>query len=340
MHIQENYSLRSHNTFGISVFSRYFIEIDNLEVLKNALYWQQVENIPFYILGGGSNVVFTQDFEGIVLWMNIKGKTVIQENEARVMLNIKAGENWHETVLWTLEQGYNGLENLALIPGSVGAAPIQNIGAYGVEVKEVIECVEVFDTQQNNIYKIVNAECRFGYRDSIFKQQPNRFVVISVTLHLKKTISDVNLSYAPIAQYFKSNKIKNPTPFEVARVVMDIRQSKLPDPKVLGNCGSFFKNPVVPISVYEQLKSTFPDVPSFKIPNDSSVMKIPAGWLIEQSGFKGKKTGNVGVHEHQALVLVNLGGATGMEVFEFSQHIIKTIENQFGIRLETEVNMV
>lgn len=340
MNLLENYSLQEYNTFGIAIKTKYFVEIDSFQTLTDAINWATTNKITFHILGGGSNTVFTQDFDGLVMWMNIKGKNIVQENEKEVIISVKSGEIWHETVMWTIEQGYAGLENLVLIPGNVGAAPIQNIGAYGVEVKEVIDSVEVFDLQNNKIENINNSDCKFEYRNSVFKQNKNRYIVISVTFKLKKTAFEVNLSYAPIANYFKQKKIKNPTPFEVANVVMDIRKSKLPDPKILGNCGSFFKNPIVNIEIFKKIVSVYPDVPSFKVPHQDDMIKIPAGWLIETCGFKGKKIGNVGVHDKQALVLVNYGKATGNEVLNLANEIVKTVENKFGILLEMEVNLV
>lgn len=340
MLIQENKSLLPYNTLAIDVSAKYFLEIEDIPTLKNALIWISQQHAKYCILGGGSNILFTENFDGIVLQMKLKGINVVKENETQVLLNVKAGENWHDTVMWSIEQGYAGIENLALIPGTVGAAPIQNIGAYGVEVKDVIECVEVLDTQDASVRKIVNHDCQFGYRDSIFKQNKNRFIVLSVTFLLKKSASEVNTTYLPISNYFKEKKIKNPTPFEIAHVVMDIRRSKLPDPQLIANAGSFFKNPVVPMSIYQNIVAKYTDVPSFKVPNQADLIKIPAGWLIEQSGFKGKRVGNVGMHEKQALVLVNYGKATGTEILNFAQLIVKHIEKKFGITLEMEVNIL
>ncbi len=336
--IHKNFSLKAYNTFHIDVKAKQFLEVRSLEELKEIAIIIQNFDLKYMILGQGSNTLFTQDFDGLVLYMNIKGKEIIRQNDRKVLIKACAGEVWHDFVLWALEQDYSGIENLALIPGRIGSAPIQNIGAYGVEIKDVIECVEVFDMETLKTRKIVNPDCAFDYRDSIFKRNKGKFIITAINMQLQKNVNQVNTSYGTVQSYLEQKGVMTPSPMDVAQAIIEIRQSKLPDYKVLGNAGSFFKNPLISKIQYEQLKSNSKDVPNFATSDE--MVKIPAGWLIEKCGYKGKKIGNVGVHEHQALVLVNYGGATGNEVLALAIEIQKTVKAQFEIDLELEVNVV
>lgn len=335
--MQTNVSLQPYNTFGIDANAKWFEEVSELNELESLL--KNHRETPKFILGGGSNMLLTQDLDSLVIKINLKGIEVVKENDTHVWVNCHGGENWHEFVLWTLQHNYGGLENLSLIPGSVGAAPIQNIGAYGVELKDVFEQCEVmyFDTAQRQIFD--KTACQFGYRDSIFKNElKNKCVITSVQVKLTKPPHQVHTTYGAISSELEKMGISTPTIQEVSRAVIAIRQSKLPDPKEIGNSGSFFKNPVIEKSQYDSLLAQFPDMPHY--PVNASQVKIPAGWLIEQSGFKGKRFGDAGIHEKQALVLVNYGEATGQELLELALTIQKTVQDTYGIFIETEVNIL
>jgi UDP-N-acetylmuramate dehydrogenase len=336
--ILNNISLKPYNTFGINVNAAQFVEVKSEKDLREILEYIQQNKLLYTVLGGGSNLLFTKDFEGIVLHIDIKGKEVRQANGNQVIINFSAGEEWHAFVMWSLEQGFSGLENLALIPGNVGSSPIQNIGAYGVEVKDVIESVEVMNCETLEIETILNKNCEFGYRDSLFKKNKGKYIVLSVSFKLNKNTKQVNTTYGAIQTLLEKKGIENPTPSDVAEAVISIRQSKLPDPKVLGNSGSFFKNPVVPMDLFTKILADYPNIPSY--PAQDNQVKLAAGWLIEQAGFKGKRYGEVGVHEHQALVLVNYGKAKGSEVLTLAQKIQKVVKEKFGVALEMEVNVV
>lgn len=335
--MKTNVSLQPYNTFGIEANAKWFEEVYNLNELQ--LLLQAHPDTPKFILGGGSNMLLTQDLESLVIKINLKGIEVVKENETQVWVECMAGENWHEFVQWTLEQNYGGLENLSLIPGSVGAAPIQNIGAYGVELKDVFEQCEVMYIENAERQVFDKKACQFGYRDSIFKNElKNKCVVTSIQVKLTKPPHKVNTTYGAISSELDRMDINTPTIQEVSQAVIAIRQSKLPDPKEIGNSGSFFKNPVVTKSLYESLLKHFPLMPHYPV-NENQV-KVPAGWLIEQSGFKGKRFGDAGIHEKQALVLVNYGNATGQELWELALTIQKTVQDNFGIFIETEVNIL
>ncbi|PIE48295.1 MAG: UDP-N-acetylenolpyruvoylglucosamine reductase [Flavobacteriales bacterium] len=338
MEIQTNVSLKPYHTFGIEVKAKEFCEVSVVAELKEALRYAEVEQYPYFILGGGSNVLFTQDYDGLVIRVNTKGKEKVSEDSTTVLWRVQAGENWHDFVMWTLDQGYYGLENLALIPGTVGAAPIQNIGAYGVEVKDVVETVEVLDVDTFDIKDIPHDACAFGYRDSIFKRQKGKYIVLAVTFRLQKNAGTLVMDYGAVKAALAQMKVDAPTAEDVAQAVINIRQSKLPDPATLGNSGSFFKNPVVDFAVFETIQKTYPDVPHYKLNNTD--VKIPAGWLIEQAGFKGKRFGDAGVHDMQALVLVNHGKASGQELFDLAQNIRQKVKVDFGIDLAFEVNIL
>lgn len=338
MNVKKNYDLKPHNTFQFEVKAKQFVEITSLNELKEIAKHINAYDLKYLVLGGGSNVLFTQDFDGLVLFMNIKGKEIVRQNDNKVLLKVSAGEVWHDWVMWTLENGFYGLENLALIPGSVGAAPIQNIGAYGVEVKDVIECVEVLNMETLKTQKIVNSECDFGYRDSFFKQNKGKYIITAINVQLHKNSEKVNVEYGNISTQLTENGILNPTPIDVAQAVIKIRQEKLPDPKLLGNAGSFFKNSVISVAQFEKLKSKFPDIKGFVV--DEKQMKVPTAWLIQQAGFKGVKIGNVGVHEIQPLVMVNHGKGSGEEVLQLAKTIQQKVFEMFGIEIVPEVNIV
>ncbi|UII80563.1 UDP-N-acetylmuramate dehydrogenase [Flagellimonas sp. CMM7] len=337
MNIQENISLKSYNTFGIDVKARFFIEINGLAQLQKVL---ELEAYPKkFIISGGSNMLLTKDIDALVMHINLKGITVVEEDEDEVVVKAMAGENWHELVLWSLDNGYGGLENLSLIPGNTGTAPIQNIGAYGVELKDVFVSCSAMEIESGNLIAFDAKDCEFGYRDSIFKNDAkDKYIITSVNLKLTKKNHDLNTGYGAIEGELKQKGIVYPTIQDVSNAVIAIRQSKLPDPKELGNSGSFFKNPVISKKNLEKLKKVHPNIPSYSMDKDQ--FKVPAGWLIEQCGFKGKRYGDAGVHEKQALVLVNYGNATGGEILELAQLIHQEVDSKFKIRIHPEVNII
>ncbi|MEX6625571.1 UDP-N-acetylmuramate dehydrogenase [Tenacibaculum salmonis] len=335
MNIQENISLKNYNTFGIHVNAKRFISIDSLYSLQQLLKSEK----DVFLISGGSNMLLTKDIEKLVVHLNLKGISIDRENENDIYITVNAGENWHEFVLWCVSQDYGGIENLSLIPGNVGTCPIQNIGAYGVEVKDTINRVEAIDIETGKLVTFSNDDCKFGYRNSIFKNiAKDKYIITSVCFQLTKKDHKLTTSYGAIEAEFLSKNIKNPTIKNVSDAVIAIRNSKLPDPKKIGNSGSFFKNPVISKLQFEKIKKDFPNIPSYKV-SDTEI-KVPAGWLIEKCGFKGKKFGNYGVHEKQALVLVNYGNATGIEIYKLAQNIQKTIKDTFSIDLEIEVNII
>lgn len=334
----ENHSLKPYNTFGIEAKARFFAEITEvgtmIEILRN-----KNADCPLLVLGGGSNLLFIQDFPGLVLHLNLKGLTEHFLNDDYVEVTAAAGENWDEFVRFCVEKNYGGLENLSLIPGNTGTCPVQNIGAYGVEIKDHFLRCEVLDLQDFSIKTLNCEDCQFGYRDSIFKgEAKGRYIILKVTFLLKRRNNRLSLGYGDIARKLEDRGLITPTIADVRQAVVEIRQSKLPDPKVTGNAGSFFKNPVVPSDVLEKIQESHPLVPYYAQENG---VKIPAGWLIEKAGWKGRQIGNVASSSTQALVLINATGqATGQEVFDFSQRIIDDIQQKFGITLEREVNVI
>ncbi len=337
LQIQENVSLKNFNTFGIDVSAKYFVEIgheDELVELFMDPQWRQIERL---VLGGGSNMLFVNDFDGLVIRMNIRGiEHRINHNE--VFVEAGAGEVWNDLVNFCVAREYAGIENLSLIPGSVGASPIQNIGAYGVELKDVLHSCHAFEIATGIFRKFINEDCRFGYRDSIFKNElKEKFIITSVKFKLSLT-PNLNLKYGAIEQELVNRSITNPTIKDVSQVVSHIRVSKLPDPSTIGNAGSFFKNPVITKDQFEQVYSKFPEVVNY--PATNGQVKLAAGWLIEQCGWKGKVVGHTGTWKNQALVLVNHGGATGEEVYSFSSQIIDSVYSKFGVLLEREVNII
>ncbi|GEN77111.1 UDP-N-acetylmuramate dehydrogenase [Chryseobacterium hagamense] len=337
--MHENFSLQSYNTFGVDAKARYFTEIHTVEELKEALNFSGTKGLPLLFLGGGSNILFTRDFDGLVIQLNLKGISLQPLNENEVLVTAKSGENWHEFVMSCLDKNLGGLENLSLIPGNVGTSPMQNIGAYGTEIKDIFDSCTVLNlkTLETEVFDL--EKCSFGYRDSIFKQEgKGKYIILDVTFRLTTRIHRISTEYGAIKTELEKSGIENPTIQEVSQAVISIRRSKLPDPKETGNAGSFFKNPTIPLTQFESLKLQFETIPGY--PNGDSV-KVPAGWLIEQCGWKGKQIGNVASHKLQALVIVNATGeASGEEIFNFSTQVINSVKEKFGIELEREVNII
>ena len=337
--MRENVSLKAYNTFGLDVKARYFIEIHTIEELRSVLDSELFHSLPHLILGGGSNVLFTGDFDGLVILNRLKGIKILHETDNEVLIECASGEGWHDFVVYCVNRDWYGVENLSLRPGTVGAAPMQNIGAYGVEVKEVIESVEYFDLDNGEVHRIDAEHCQFGYRESIFKHGlKGRTFISSVVFRLRKGSFQPKLAYGDIQKVLEERGVKQPSVKDMSAAVIQIRSSKLPDPKVLGNSGSFFKNPEIEVEKYERLKVLYPEMPSY--PTQPGFVKVPAGWLIEKAGWKGKRLGETGSHEKQALVLVNYGHAKGQDIYDLALNIISDIEKKFGIILTPEVNVI
>ena len=338
MQVQKDISIKPYNTFGIDVFSKFFLEIFDNQSIYEYIQTKSIFNETRLVLGGGSNVLLTQNFDGVILKISTKGIEKVREDANHVYIKSQAGEVWHELVMYCIENGYAGIENLSLIPGCVGAAPMQNIGAYGVELKSVFESLEFLHFDSGKTETFTNKDCEFGYRESIFKKQlKDKGVITTVTLKLNKKPNYVT-SYGAINQQLEQMGVSELSIKAISEAVCAIRRSKLPDPKQIGNSGSFFKNPVIPTANFEKLKKNYPDISGYK--GEDGYTKVAAGWLIEQAGWKGKTINNYGVHKNQALVLVNYGGATGQEIYDLSQDIISDIEQKFGILLEREVNII
>ena len=337
--IQRNVDLKPFNTFGIPVNARYFTVINSVRDLVELIHTDLFRNERNLILGGGSNILFTKNFDGLVIHNNLKGITFSGETDQLISVTVASGEPWHPFVLHCVRHGWGGIENLALIPGTVGAAPIQNIGAYGVELKEVVEKVKGVELATGNERSFNKAECLFGYRESIFKHElKENFFISSVTLTLTRNKHNLRTDYGTIRTTLSEMHIAHPTIQSVCDAVIQIRSQKLPDPKVLGNSGSFFKNPVVPIEKYNALQKSHHNIPGYA--SENQLVKIPAAWLIEQCGWKGKRIDKAGVHHMQALVLVNYGGATGEDILDLSRQIQEDVEHNFGIFLAPEVNIM
>ena len=335
MIIQENISLKEYNTFGVQVYAKRFVSITSLYELQQLL---KIEK-ELFLISGGSNMLLTKDIEQLVVLMNITGISIDREDDNTVHLTVNSGENWHDFVLWCISQNYGGIENLSLIPGNVGTCPIQNIGAYGVEVKDTITKVEALEIETGKLKVFSNLNCDFGYRNSIFKQDAKgKYIITSVSFELTKNQHTLNTSYGAIEAGLNEKGISTPTIKDVSDIVIAIRQSKLPDPNIIGNGGSFFKNPVISNLQFREIEKKFPNIPSYRA--SDSETKIPAGWLVEQCGFKGKRFGDAGVHKNQALVLVNYGNASGIEIHQLAQKIQQEVLNTFAISLEIEVNVV
>ena len=339
MKIQENISLKNYNTFGVEAKAHYFVEVHDLHELKYATEFAKINHIKILFLGGGSNLLFTQDFDGLVIKLNLKGISEEILDENHVLVSAKAGENWHEFVLYTLSKNYGGLENLSLIPGNVGTCPIQNIGAYGTEIKDHFVSCKALNLETSEIEELSLEDCKFGYRDSIFKTSAKgKYVIVEVTFKLTTQNHLIKTEYGAISTELKNLGIENPTIQEVSKAVINIRQSKLPNPAEIGNAGSFFKNPSIPLAQFENLKEKFPEIQGYA---NGNFVKVPAGWLIENAGWKGKQIGNVASHKLQALVIINAtGNASGKEIYDFSTQIIESVKEKYGIELEREVNIL
>ena len=336
MQIKENISLKPFNTFGIDAKARYFSTFSNDDELAELT--SHHSPLTKFILGGGSNILLTKDFDGLVLKNEVKGIELLHEDPEYVYVKAGAGENWHQLVLHCIQHGWGGVENLSLIPGNVGASPMQNIGAYGVELDDVFWSLEAFHLFDKKLYTFTKADCGFGYRDSVFKSKyKNEFAILSVTLQLKKH-PVYHTSYGAINEELEKMGVKELSIQAISQAVINIRSSKLPDPKVIHNAGSFFKNPEIPIKKYEELKSKFPDIVSYPI--SKMTAKLAAGWMIEQCGWKGYRLGDAGVHAKQSLVLVNYGNATGKEIYDLSEQVLQSVNKKFGIVLEREVNII
>ncbi|MBA4850333.1 UDP-N-acetylmuramate dehydrogenase [Emticicia sp. BO119] len=338
MTIQTNVSLKPYNTFGIDAIAKYFVEASSIEQLQEILQNPEYQGIERLILGGGSNLLLTKDFDGIVIKIAIKGIEKFEEDEQNIWLKVGAGEVWHDLVMYCVNHNYAGVENLSLIPGTVGAAPMQNIGAYGVEIKEVFESLEAIEIKTGKSRIFTKDECQFGYRESIFKHTvKGEYIIVNVNFKLGKT-PVYHVEYGAIKDTLAEKGIDQLSIKAISDAVISIRQSKLPNPAEIGNAGSFFKNPEIPKAQFDLLKEQFPAIPSY--PVNEQTVKVPAGWLIEQAGWKGQRFGNIGVHAKQALVLVNFGGGKGNEIKELSQKIQDSIREKFGIQLHAEVNFV
>ncbi|HTO38698.1 MAG TPA: UDP-N-acetylmuramate dehydrogenase [Brumimicrobium sp.] len=334
--LQENINITPFTTFGVKVISRYFATFSSIEELRKLL--AEVKDQQLLVLGGGSNMLFRKDYEGITIKNEITGISVIEENEESVLLKVGAGEVWHNFVLYSIEHNLGGIENLSLIPGSVGASPMQNIGAYGVEIKDVFDSLEAIEIATGELHTFSHQDCQFGYRESVFKKElKGKYIIVSVSYKLSKQ-PKLNTSYGAINSELATRGITQPSIKDVSDVVIAIRQSKLPDPKEIGNAGSFFKNPVIPKSHYIALQKTYENIPSYPVSEDT--VKVPAGWLIDNAGWKGKTIGEYGVHKNQALVLVNYGKASGNDIFQLSEDIIADIYKRYQIKLEREVNII
>lgn len=338
MTITRNADLSTLNTFGVAARASVFARFTSAEELRSLNAHPDLQGLPRLILGGGSNVLFTRDWPGVVLLNDVRGIERIAETEEHVIVRAGAGERWHDLVLFAVERGWGGIENMSLIPGRVGAGPMQNIGAYGVELKDTFDHLEALRIEDGTLHRFDATACRFGYRESFFKREGrDQYVILSVALRLTKH-PKANVGYGSLKSELEKRGIKTPTIKDVSDAVIAIRSSKLPDPKALGNAGSFFKNPVVPASVAEGLKPILPDLVTF--PSDADHVKLAAGQLIEKAGWKGQRVGAAGVHKDQALVLVNHGGATGQEIYDLSTRILKSVKERFGVDLEREVNII
>ena len=337
MEILNNFSLKNYNTFGIEAKAEQFVAVHSVSELKSIL--EQNKNQKKFILGGGSNMLLTKNIEALVIHIDLKGKKILKEDADFVWVESQAGENWHQFVLWTIDQNFGGLENMSLIPGNVGTTPVQNIGAYGTEIKDTFVSCEAMNIENQEMRTFTKEECNFGYRESIFKHEvKDQYIITSVVFKLTKQNHKINTSYGDITAELAKNNITTPGLKDVSNAVIAIRKSKLPDPAELGNSGSFFKNPILLKSDFEKIHQKFPEMRFFDI--SETEVKVPAGWLIEQAGLKGKRFGDAGIHKNQALVLVNYGSATGQEILDVSKTVQDTVFNTFGIHIEAEVNII
>jgi UDP-N-acetylmuramate dehydrogenase len=338
MLLLQNYSLRNFNTFGVDAKAKLFLEVHSEDELIEIIINKNYQHEKMFILGGGSNILFTKDYDGIIIKISIKGINVIEEEENSVIIESGAGIIWNDLVKFCVDNNYGGIENLTLIPGTVGAAPVQNIGAYGQEIADTFISLDGVSINTGKKKTFTKKDSRFSYRSSIFKEElKNEFVITSVRLKLSK-VPKPNLNYKALNDYLSKKEITNPSIKDISNAVAEIRRSKLPDPLKIGNAGSFFKNPVVMEDLFQKIKSDYPDIASF--PSESGKTKIFAGWLIEKSGWKGKRVGDVGTSPEHALVICNFGKATGAEILEFAMRIKEEVSNKFGIILEEEVNIL
>lgn len=338
MEILHNVSLKNYNTFGVEAYAKYLVEVNSVDEINHAIDFAFSNDLKILVINGGSNILFTQDWKGLVIKINLKGIELVVQDEFHAWVKVQAGENWDSFVRWTLEQNLGGLENLSLIPGNCGTAPMQNIGAYGVEIKDVLSELTALEISTRTLKRFSNSECHFGYRESIFKNElKNQYIIVDVTFKLSKNNHQIKTSYGAIQSELANLGIDAPTIQDVSKAVVNIRQSKLPDPSKIGNSGSFFKNPVISDSHFQKLQMSYPSILGYPVQNGT---KVAAGWLIETAGWKGFREIDAGVHSKQALVLVNYGQATGKEIFNLSQKIIQDIQDKFEIELEREVNVI
>ncbi|WP_264566796.1 UDP-N-acetylmuramate dehydrogenase [Flavobacterium sp. N3904] len=337
MEILNNFSLKNYNTFGIEAKADQFVAVHTVPELKSIL--EQNKDQKKFVLGGGSNMLLTKNIEALVIHIDLKGKKILKEDPDYVWVESQAGENWHQFVLWAIDQNFGGLENMSLIPGNVGTTPVQNIGAYGTEIKDTFVSCEAINIENQEMRTFTKDECHFGYRESVFKNEvKDQYIITAVVFKLTKQNHKINTSYGDITAELAKNDVTTPTLKDVSNAVIAIRKSKLPDPAELGNSGSFFKNPILLKTDFEKIHQKFPEMRFFDI--SETEVKVPAGWLIEQAGLKGKRFGDAGIHKNQALVLVNYGGATGQEILNVSKTVQDTVFNMFGIHIEAEVNII
>ena len=337
MEILNNFSLKNYNTFGIEANANQFVAVHTVTELKTILEQNKTEKK--FILGGGSNMLLTKDIDALVIHIDLKGKKIVKEDDDFVWIESQAGENWHQFVLWTIDQNFGGLENMSLIPGNVGTTPVQNIGAYGTEIKDTFVSCQAMNIASQETKTFTNSECNFGYRESVFKNEvKDQYIITSVIYKLTKRNHKINTSYGDIQAELAKNDITTPALKDVSNAVIAIRKSKLPDPAELGNSGSFFYYSILLKTDFEPIHQKFPDMRFFDI--SETEVKVPAGWLIEQAGLKGKRFGDAGIHKNQALVLVNYGGATGQEILAVSKTVQDTVFEKFGIHIEAEVNVI
>jgi UDP-N-acetylmuramate dehydrogenase len=338
MQISSDTSLKPFNTFGIEAAAKYFARVQSIQHIRELFETSEYKNNAHFILGGGSNLLLTQNVDALIIKNELKGIELVKETNNSVFIKCAAGEVWHEFVMYCIDHNYGGLENLSLIPGCTGASPMQNIGAYGVEIKDTFYELQAIDTKTGQLHTFAKADCEFGYRESVFKRKyKDRFIITSVTFQLSKT-PQFHIEYGAIKQELDAMNISELSIKAISQAVINIRSSKLPNPKEIGNAGSFFKNPEVSAEVHNRLKTEFPNLVAYPLENGN--YKLAAGWLIEQSGLKGYRTGDAGVHKLQALVLVNYGKATGKEIYDLSTHVLQTVKNKFGVELEREVNII
>ncbi len=338
MRIYQNISLKPYNTFGIAANASQFVELNTLEEVQVLCKTFNLTDRKLLILGGGSNILLTKDFDGMAIKINLKGMKVLQSDEQSIYIEAMAGEVWHDFVEFCVQNNWGGVENLSLIPGCVGAAPMQNIGAYGAEIKSVFHSLTAVEIASGELLTFTNDQCEFGYRESVFKNKyKGKYIIVSVTFKLNKQPS-LNYSYGAIQEVLQKAGITDPSIQDVSKAVIEIRKSKLPDPSVLGNAGSFFKNPEIALESYNQIKIKYPDMPGY--PTSQNQIKVPAGWLIEQCEWKGKIVGNTGAHKNQALVLVNYGTANGNEVLNLAKQIQDSVFQKFNIHIQAEVNII